>query len=52
MWIITTGYRDYVREILTGWERISWRDDATRFTKQEAKDFMAKHLITGSIIPA
>lgn len=29
------------------------RDEAHRFSsKQEAKDFMAKHSITGSIIPA
>lgn len=52
MWIITTGYRSYVREILTGWEAVSWRDYATRFEKQEAKDFKEKYSIKGSIIPA
>lgn len=52
MWVISTGYRSYVREILTGWEAVSLRDNATQFTsRQEAKDFMAEHSITGSIIP-
>lgn len=52
MWIIVTGYRSYVRELITGWEKISWREGATRFeTRQEAKDFMIKHRIEGSAIP-
>ena len=36
-----------------GWGWVIYRDDAQRFSsKQEAKDFMAKYSITGSIIPA
>lgn len=35
------------------WDLTPSRDNAKRFSsKQEAKDFMAKHSITGSIIPA
>lgn len=52
MWIISVGYRGYVREVLTGWEAIMWRDDATKFeTRQEAKDFISKYGIQGHVIP-
>jgi len=54
MWIIVSaihgGYLTNSDGNNTSWS--SDRDEAKRFTKQEAKDFMAKHSITGSIIPA
>jgi len=56
MWVIKVNdrFNQYVgQSFLDGWEATSVRDNAKRFSsKQEAKDFMAKHSITGSIIPA
>jgi hypothetical protein len=55
MWIITDR-RHYFKSASDDKIALIWtevRDDAKRFpSKQEAKDFMAKHSITGSIIPA
>lgn len=61
MWISNIFEGKYIKSVFTftdgsgegGLEITTERDDAKRFSsKQEAKDFMAKYSITGSIIPA
>ncbi len=53
MWIIINGL-GYIERVNENVVFVSSdRDNAKRFSsKQEAKDFMAKYSITGSIIPA